>query len=96
MSDAEQIFRWAEQAVEETILDIDGSLGRVWPTVTPDAVGLGKDDWLLASRRMIKRFNVLAATVTSISISEPARLPYRTRDLIDFVAAIADAAEQVA
>jgi hypothetical protein len=96
VSDAAQIFAWAEEAVEDVVLDIDPGLAPNWRTVSPEGIGLGKDDWLLASRRMLKRFNALAQGVTSISISEPARLPYRTKDLIDFVGAIADAAEQVA
>lgn len=90
------MFAWAEEAVEEIILDLDDSLGDIWRTLTPEAIGIGKDDWLLASKRMVKSFNFRAEGVSSISISEPARLAYRNRELIDFVGAIADAAEQVA
>src|SRR4051812_22289609 len=91
----QQIFAWAEQAVEGIALDIDPALAGVWRDVTPEAMGLDKDNWLRASRDMIIRFNALASGA-SISISEPARVKYRTRDLIDFVGLIADAAEQVA
>jgi hypothetical protein len=96
VSDADQIFAWAEEAVAEVALDIDDALSDLWREVTPEDLGLNKDDWLEASRRMIKGFNARAVDVISISISEPARLTYRSTKLIDFVAAIADAAEQVA
>jgi hypothetical protein len=96
MVNASQIFSWAEEAVEEVLLRIDPGLAHVWRRVTPEAVGLGPDDWLEASKQMVIRFNELARDVTSISISAPARLEYRTQDHIEFAAAIADAAEQVA
>jgi hypothetical protein len=96
MNDFEQLYAWAERAVEQEVLGIDPSLVPGWQSVSPTNMGLGADDWLLASKRMVRAFNSLAAGVSNISISEPVRLSYLKRDLIDFVGLIADAAEQVA
>ena len=95
MTDQERVFLWAEQAVAEIVLDIDESLESVWREVTPADLGLNPDNWLLASKRMVARFNALAEGVTAISLSAPSRAQYRSSDLIEFVVAIADAAEQV-
>lgn len=96
MVSTDDIFRLADQAVGEVALDLDPGLASVWRDVTPEAIGLDSDNWLATSKQMVVRFNELAVGVAPISISEPARRQYYDRDLIDFVGAIADAAEQVA
>lgn len=95
MCSPEQIYTWAEAAVEEEALKIDPGLGSDWSTVKPKDMGLDSDNWVEAAGRMVHGFNVRAQGLTSVSLSRPTREKYYKRDLIEYVGEIADAGKQV-
>jgi hypothetical protein len=93
--DGDQIYAWAEQAVEEIIVDLRPDLKARWRGVSPKNVGQDPDNWLVTSARMIRGFNQLAQGIHPITMSEPARVTYHAKPLISFVTAIADLGDQV-
>lgn len=95
MSNGDQIYAWAEAAVEAIIVDIRPDLNARWRGASPKAVGLDPDNWLVASSRMVRQFNRIAEDLSPVTMSEPARASFHGKPLISFVTAIADLADQL-
>lgn len=86
----ETIFGWAEEAVGFVVRDVRPDLAFTWRGVVPGDLGIKADDWLEMSKRMVDRFNRTSGF--NLTLSDPARRPYRTKRCIVFALFIADEA----
>jgi hypothetical protein len=94
MLDSEAIFELAERAVGEEWREFRRD--EHWRSLQPSQAGMDKDSWLAISARMVRRFNRLSGDAFSdFTISRDQREPYLGKELSEFVALIADCAEQI-
>lgn len=86
--DADKNFEWAEEAVGFLVQQQWPELAKRWRGVIPKDLGLGSDDWLNLSRRMLNRYK--ANSGANGTLSNAARAPFHTQRFTMFVVALAD------
>jgi hypothetical protein len=81
--DPEKLSQLAEQAVGTIFLKDRPNLGSDWPKSKPADFGIGIDDWLIMSGKMMDDFNKKSGA--NVNLTRPSLSYYRTKMLVLFV-----------